>query len=187
MSGAATSGITWRVASVTALNALVVSPEEVGKFAQLLTTSGTIYQAVAAGTGAACWVSSGVRARTHTYAFGDADVAVAATSVALNLGNPLPTGAFVLGVYANVTVSFTDGSTGTFSADVGVASGDDDRFTPTALDIDGGVAELTQSVLLPASGTQLAVTISSSVNLSTATAGSFALTVIYFVPRSLAV
>lgn len=108
----------------------------------------------------------------------DADVALAATTAVIDFGAALPAGAVVLAVHANVTEDWTDGSSGTFSADVGESGGDDDRYTPTALDIDGGIAELgTQFTGLL--GTQLAVTFTGSVDLDTATAGKLDLRV-YF-------
>lgn len=202
--GASTSEVLWRVASISARNALTVGPEDVGKLAQVLAGDGLCYPAVAAGSGAACWgdatdgsdVASAIasasaaavaaaRVQTvrRTFAFDDADVDVEAVSVDIDFGDPLPAGAFVLGVYANVTEDWTDGGSGVFFADVGVSGGDSDRFTPTALDIDGGIAELTQSVLLSADGTQLAVHIEGDVNLSTLTGGSMDLVVVYFVPE----
>lgn len=190
--GASTSEVLWRVASISARNALTVGPEDVGKLAQVLAGDGLCYPAVAAGSGAACWgdatdgsstTAAKVQTVRRTFAFDDADVAVAAVSVDIDFGDPLPAGAFVLGVYANVTEDWTDGGAGVFFADVGVSGGDSDRFTPTALDIDGGIAELTQSVLLSADGTQLAVHIEGDVNLSTLTGGSMDLVVVYFVPE----
>lgn len=196
MAGAATSGLNWRVASVAARNALVVIPEEIGKFVQVM-AGGAVYQAIAAGTGASCWsvdspvstTGGGARlqALTHSFSYLDAAIDIAAQTAAINIGDPLPAGAFVLGVYANILTDWTDGGASTFAADVGIASGDDDRYTPTELNIDGGAAEQAQTVMLPAGGNQLCVTFSGSVNLGTLTGGTMDLTVIYFVPTGTAV
>lgn len=121
-----------------------------------------------------------MRSYSRTVSRTDADVALAATSAVIELGDPLPEGAIVLGVIANVTADWAV-SAATFAADIGDGS-DDDYFTPTQLDIDGGIALLQQSVCLPAGGKQLTLTITGSVNLSTLTSGSMALTVLYVVP-----
>jgi hypothetical protein len=123
-----------------------------------------------------------VREYKRVFDHADTDINVAATSAVINLGDPLPADAIVIGVIADVTQDWADAGAGTFSADVGVASGDDDRFTPTALDIDGGVAELGQTVLLQAGGTQLAVTFTGSVNLSTLVTGTMTLRVFFVQP-----
>ena len=198
--GTATGAVNWRVASTTERNALVVRMEEVGKLCHVLSGSGTLYMAIQPGTGSGIWqdfaqasdvtsaaASAEAAARIQSYArtiaFDDVDVDVAATSAEVDIGDPLPAGAFVLGVYANVTEDFDDGAAGTFSADVGDSGGDDDRYTPTALDIDGGVAELgSQLSMLPAGGEQITVTLTGSANLSTLTSGSVDIVVTYFVP-----
>lgn len=131
------------------------------------------------------------KALRRTFAFDDTDVAVAATSAVITFGDPLPINAVVESVHATFT-DWTDGSSGTFEADVGVLSGDDDRFTPTALDIDGAASgELNQTVNLPGNNsgatTQLAVKFGSDVNLSTLTGGTMVLTVYYYVPSSITV
>jgi hypothetical protein len=121
-----------------------------------------------------------VRSYTRTLDHADADVALAATSAVIELGDPLPEGAVVLGVIANVTEDWAVGGA-TFEADIGDGS-DADKFTPTALDIDGGIALLTQAVFIPGGGDQLTLTITGSVNLSTLTSGIMALTVLFVDP-----
>lgn len=116
------------------------------------------------------------------FSFDDADVAVEDTSVVIPFGDELPDGAVAIGVTAP-NVDWTDGSTGTFAMDLGVLDGDDDLLTPTALDIDGGDAALQQTYLIPVGGLRLAVTITSSVDLDTATAGSTDLTLYYVIPE----
>lgn len=183
MSGAATSGLYWRVASVTARDALVVLPEEVGKFVQVM-AGGAVYQALAAGVGEQCWggeQGSSYGRYYRTFTFLDSDIAVADTSAVIDFGPELPPGALVVSVISNVAESFTDGDVGTFSADVGII-GDDDLYTPTALDIDGAVAVQSQSSAQDADGVQLKVKFSGSVNLSTLTAGEVGITVLYVIP-----
>lgn len=119
---------------------------------------------------------------SRSFRFDDPDVAVAATSAKIPLGNPLPAGAVVLGVVCDVTDDWTDGSTGTFDLDVGDGT-TDDLFTPTQVVLDGGVALRTQSVMVPAGGVQLTVTFVSSVNLNTLTGGAADLQVLYVVPK----
>lgn len=121
-----------------------------------------------------------VKSYRRNFAFDDADVAVEDTSVAIDLGQPLPAGAIALAVLAD-NVDWTDGGAGTFAANVGDGT-DDDKFTPTELDIDNGDARLDQQILVPAGGDQLTVTITGSVNLDTLTAGSLDLQVLYVVP-----
>lgn len=182
--------VRWRVASVTERNAIVVGQDEVGMLVHVLAGRGELHPAILAGTGASCWGEperGGFRSYTRTFAFSDAAIDIAAVTAAINLGDPLPVGSIVMGVIADVTVDWTDGGAGVFSADVGIASGDADLYTPTALDIDGGIALLTQAQCQPASGVQLAVTFDGDVNLGTMTAGSMALTVLYVVPEALAV
>lgn len=119
---------------------------------------------------------------SRSFAFDDEDVAVEDTSVEIALGDPLPEGAIVLGVIADVTADWTDGSTGSFDLDVGDGT-DDDLFTPTQVVLDGGAALRTQNAFVPAGGVQLTVTFVSSVDLDTLTGGAVDLTVLYVVPK----
>lgn len=124
-----------------------------------------------------------VQAYRRTFDHADTDIAVADTSVAIDFGDALPVGAIVLAVIADITQDWSDGGAGVFGADVGVSGGDADLYTPTELNIDGGVALQTQFVGIPASGVQLAVTITGDVNLDTLTTGTMVLTVLYMVPQ----
>lgn len=181
------------VADLTALYRYRVGPGFIGH-SVYVTSEAAWYEALFEGEGSTIWQArvkngqstalAGVQAYTRVFDCDDTDVALAAHSAAINFGSALPTGAVVLGVIADVTEDFSDGGASTFSADVGVSGGDDDLFTPTALDIDNGVALYTQSVAIAASGTQLAVTISGSVNLSTLTTGTMTLTVLFCVPTT---
>lgn len=125
------------------------------------------------------WV---MRTYTRTFDHADTDVAVEDTSAAIELGDALPEGAVVYAVTADVTEDWSDGSTGTFDLDVGDGT-DDDLFTPTQVELDGGTALRTQSVAIPAGGVQLTVTFVSSVNLDTATGGTVELKVHFAVPQ----
>lgn len=122
-----------------------------------------------------------VRSYTRVFDHADTDVDLGATSAEIELGDALPVGAVVLGVTCDVTEDWSDGSTGTFDLDVGDGT-TADLFTPTQVVLDGGAALRTQSVLVPASGVQLTVTIVSSVDLDTATGGTATLTVYFAVP-----
>ena len=49
--------IKWQVADTTARDLLVVTVAEVGFFAKVLASGGSLYQAIKAGTGSGCWSS----------------------------------------------------------------------------------------------------------------------------------
>lgn len=193
--GGPTTEVAWRVRTITARDALVVSVPEVGKLVLVLEDGAGLYRAISAGTGSAIWEAASATALgapglfelTHTYTFADAEFDVAAVSAAVDFGDALPDGAVVVAVYANTTVLWTDGAVGTFAMDVGISAGDDDHYTPTELNVDGATGVQAQSTFLPAGGVQLAVKVTGSVNLSTLTAGSTALRVLYCVPTSTAV
>lgn len=198
--GASGNQVRWRVADVTARNAIVVAADEVGYLVRVLSGSGELYPAITSGSGAGVWgeplgdstavsgaANGTIQTYTRTFAFDDVEIDVAALTASVDIGDTLPAGAIVLAVIADVTVDWTDGGAGVFSADVGISGGDADLFTPTALDIDGGIALLTQTMAMPGGGEQLAVTFDGDVNLSTLTAGSMDLTVLFCVPAATAV
>jgi len=189
-----TIGLDETTASLTTLAAFRIGESDIGKSVFVTDTgvgdTGAWYQAMAQGRGLDKWRRSGtdhstsgtVRSYYRLYDHADADVALVATSAAIALGDVTPTNAMVLSIHADVTEDWTDGAAGTFTADVGDGT-DADAFTPTALDIDNGIAVLGSQVTnLPASAKPITVTFSSSVNLSTATAGKLALTVYFVVP-----
>lgn len=195
MSGSPTTNeIAWRVADTTARNLITVTQPEVGKLSLVLTGSGALYKAMSAGTGSSIWepVASdarldaleavGVFAYRRTFAFDDAEIDVAAVTASIDIGDPLPAGAIVTAVIADITQDFSDGGAGVFGADVGVSGGDADLYTPTELNIDGGVALQSQAVNIPAGAVQLAVTFTGDVNLSTLTGGAVEITVFFVVP-----
>lgn len=186
--GASGNVVRWRVASLAERNALTVGQDEVGFLCHVLAGDGGLYPALRAGSGSDCWTDSalgsagaGISAYQRVFSFDDTDVDVADTSVGIDFGDALPSGAIVLAVIAEVTTEFTNGAEGVFTADVGESGGDDDLFTPTPINIQL-VGPHTQSVAIPASDTQLAVSITGDANLSTLTAGEFTLTVLYCEP-----
>lgn len=129
-------------------------------------------------------VGLGLSSIKRTFAFDDSDIAVAATSAEIDLGGPLPPDAVVVGLFADITADWDDGAAGTFAADVGNAT-DDDKFTATELDIDGGVSQDNRSIYIPAGGDTLRVTFSGSANLSTLTSGVMELTIWFYTAETL--
>lgn len=125
----------------------------------------------------------GVYSLQKTFNYDDPEIAVEDTSAVVDLSDALPAGAIALTTIAELTEAWSDGSTGTFSADVGEKGGDDDLLTPTPLDIDGSLGTTFQNVSLPIGGETLAVTFTGSVDLDTATAGSVTITVLYLMPK----
>ena len=194
MDGTFTGEVAWRVRDTTARDAIVVTVPEVGKLALVLTGSGTLYRALSAGVGSGIWEAVSPEARLdtlealgtfayrRTFLFSDVEIDVAALTASIDFGAALPEGAIVTAVISDVTEDFTDGGAGVFSADVGISAGDADLYTPTELNIDGGIALQTQAVNVPASEIQLAVTFTGDVNLSTLTAGTVEITVLFVVP-----
>jgi len=183
------------VASLTALGQFRIGPYDIGKSVYVSDTGvgdqGAWYQAMQEGAGLTKWRRVGadfttignVREYLRTFSFDDVDIDVAATSAAISFGDVLPTGAVVVAVWADVTADWTDGGAGTFSADLGDGS-DPDRYTPTALDIDGGIATLGNQVLWdPSGGVQLEITFTGDVNLSTLTGGTMVFRVWFIVPE----
>lgn len=195
MTAFASGLVGWRVADLTARNALSVARPEVGKLAHVLST-GLFYPAVQAGSGASCWgeatddlATSEVtndsdvpgaslgdalealrfRKITRTLAFDDVDVDLAALTAEIDVGSPLSASALVLCVRVSVGTAYTDGATGAFSLDVGTAA-DPNKYTASAVDLTSEA--VTSNVLfLDAGEDQIQVTITGDVNLDTLTAG----------------
>lgn len=113
----------------------------------------------------------------------------AVTSGTINLGTALPTNARLLGAEVNVTTKVQNaGDTDTTTVDVGTsASGKADAavklasLKTTGFKGDGGTGDATGYVGQLMSAEQGIVTITSSVNLSTITAGAFTAKLFYFV------
>jgi hypothetical protein len=178
--------------TIIELEAQNICEADLGKTAFVAET-GFYYQAIRRGHGPDCWLvvageggeeidtTGRVYALRRAVDCDDTDVAVAAHSVAIDFGDPLPAGAVVIAVTADNTENWTDGATGVFTGDIG--TGGVNKYTPTSLDIDGGVAFLSQNLAQEADGVQLQILLSSNVNLSTATAGTTTITVYYIVPQ----
>ena len=124
---------------------------------------------------AAIVVLEGKRIRKVTLAVGFADLTDADGSQTFPFAAALPAGAAILGFGIDVTVGFTDGVAGVFTADLGVNGGNIDAWldgadiasiaklnTPQGIDGGGGlVGAITPSI-----------TVLADVNVGTATAGA---------------
>ena len=120
----------------------------------------------------------------------DADLTAGATSQAIDFDDALPADAFVLGGDLDVTEAFSDGGAGTFLADLGLKTVGANGF------VDGGANNLEsvarvgapRGTLLPyrAGGETPQLTVTSSVNVNTATAGRVVARVYYFALSTLA-
>ncbi len=63
-----------------------------------------------------------------TLALTFAQLTASATSQSFDFAKALPAGAVILGVGIEVTTAFDDGSTGVYTADLGISGGDADAF-----------------------------------------------------------
>jgi hypothetical protein len=88
----------------------------------------------------------------------------------------LPSDAFVLGAYVEVTTTVTDGAAGTATIDVGPKTTDENAFLDAA-----DVSTATGIVNVPNmhGGVTVTVTVDGTVNLDTMTTGDFTVHVIY--------
>ena len=184
------------VADTATLARIRIGPTDIGK-SVYVTAAGILYEAMKEGQGLDKWRADnqvaneaditalqalGIFAYRRVFDHADTDLAVAAATAAIDLGSALPAEAVELGVAADVTEAFTNG-VDAFEADVGISGGDDDAYTSTVLDIDGGIALLQQWATVKAGGVTLAVTFrSDGGDLDTLTAGTVEITVYYFVP-----
>lgn len=191
-----TIGLDETVADLTALAALRIGAADVGR-SVYVTSAAAWYEAMREGQGLSKWRADnqatneaaiaalealGVKAYRRVFDHADTDIAVAAATAAIDLGSALPAEAVVLGVSADVTEAFTN-AVDAFEADVGISGGDDDAYTASVLDIDGGIAFLQQWATVFAGPITLAVTFrSDGGDLDTLTAGTVEITVFYFVP-----
>jgi len=115
---------------------------------------------------------------------GYADFATAATTNTINTGLAIPTGAIIVGFAINVLTEFTGGSISAYDIQFG-AVGDTDSLTAdldvfTATGPQVGSVAIGNGLIWPASTLRAAAT--ASHNLSTATAGSVRVTILYYVP-----
>lgn len=130
--------------------------------------------------------AAGIHVATRTVAFGD--LTDAAGHQSFDFAAALPADAFILGSYLNVTVGFTDGVAGVFTADLGESGGDTDALLDGA-DI-ASIAKVgtplgVLSTGFTYAGATLALDILATVNVNTATAGSVTARVAYFSMDSL--
>ena len=123
-----------------------------------------------------------LRVQDATKAITYTDASAAGTQKKIDFDAALPSDAFVLGAYVDVTEAFTDGAAGTCTTDLGEKAGDEDGW------IDG--ADLTSAVdkLSVPRGAQIPsiedsvtpqITVDGSVNLNTLTAGAATYHVLY--------
>lgn len=119
-----------------------------------------------------------------TLALGFAQLTAAATSQSFNFASPLPLGAVITGVGIEVTTAFDDGSTGVYTADLGISGGDVDAFlngvdlevmtshaVPQGVQPTGLVGAVTPALLVDAG----------AVNVNTTIAGALVATILYSV------
>lgn len=94
----------------------------------------------------------------------------------------LPTNAYFLGAYVDVTTQFTDGAAGTATADLGIKTTDEDAFLDAAdLSTAAGKINIPRGALQTGfmGGVTVTITIDGSVDVDTFTAGSATFHVIY--------
>ncbi len=122
----------------------------------------------------------GQRVRIATLAVGFADLTDSDGAQTIAFGGALPAGAVVVGVGIDVTVGFTDGAGGVFTADLGDGTNIDSM-------LDGADIALVTEVAIPQgiSPTGLvgavtpAITVLADVNVDTATAGAMSVQILY--------
>lgn len=126
--------------------------------------------------------------KTATVAKADVDgLGAGVKTYTANVGTALPAGAQVLGCNVLIGVDFTDGAAGTYTVEVGYAEDVDAivYVANVASSTDGNPATFTLGAapFRPfAAGKQITVKLTSSVDLNTTTAGTFTVTLLYFVP-----
>lgn len=177
------------VADLTALGRTRIGPDDVGHSVYVNADS-TWYVALLPGEGLDKWRANipeagGIRSYTRTFAFDDSDVAVSSGSVSIDFGEALPAGAIVLSTSADFNQPWSDGDEGTFALNIGLTPAHE-YFTASAYDIDGGTTPAAKPVCLPTGngkGEQVVVTISSSVDLDTATEGVTTIQLVFVVPE----
>lgn len=186
----------WDFSTLAELGEQNISAGDVGRTAWVEQVS-TRYQAIRPGRGLACWDSIGgaasqgesgssdgsLVALQRTFAFDEEDLDVAALEAVIDLGEPLPDGAYIVGMYAEVTDAWEAGD-GAFTATLSIQDDANAWFTPMTLDDEG---KYQTSVMLAASGAQLLVTFEGDENLSTLTAGALVVHVLYAVPQIMVV
>lgn len=111
---------------------------------------------------------------SSTFDHADADINVAATSATRNITGTLPVGAY-LEFEVDTTEDYSDGSTGTFALNLGDGT-TATLYASDAGNVDGGASRVRYvgvGAMRVKTATALVATIAGSVNLSTATGGTF--------------
>lgn len=123
-----------------------------------------------------------LRVRDLTKSITYADASAAGTQKKIDFASALPSDAFVIGAYVDVTAVFTDGAAGTCTTDLGEKSGDEDAWIDGA-DITTAIAKLSQprGVQIPSIEASITpqITVDGTVNLNTLTAGAATYHVLY--------
>ncbi len=115
---------------------------------------------------------------------GHADLTAAATSEVVNLGDALPTGAYVVGRTIALATAFSGGGAGAVSVDIGGTDADaivdgESIFTG-ATTAKAGTSGINPFGAL--GGQQLTATFISDVNVSLLTAGAVTIDILYVIP-----
>jgi hypothetical protein len=127
-----------------------------------------------------------LRVRWATQEVDHTDCTAKAKTQTFDFATALPVHAIVLGSHVDVTEAFTDGAAGTYTCDVGVKAVDVDVWLD-GVDISTGIADLATPAGVnlpqcwPTAATPM-VTIDSTVNLNTTTAGHLVASVAYVDP-----
>lgn len=112
---------------------------------------------------------------TSTFDHADTDLNVAATSATRTISGTLPIGAVIDKIEIDTTQDYSDGSTGTFAVTIGDGT-TADLYATDAGNIDNGTSRTQYRGVGAArikTATAIVVTVTGSVNLNTATGGTF--------------
>jgi len=112
-------------------------------------------------------------------AIGFADLTASATSQSFDFADVLPSGAIIIGVGIDVSIAFDDGSTGVYTADLGISSGDTDAFlngvnlevaaahaVPQGVQPTGLVGAVTPALIVDAGAVDVDTTIAGALEVS---------------------
>lgn len=126
------------------------------------------------------------RVRVLSTTIGHADLTASATSQAINLGDALPSGAYVIGHTMILTTAFSGGNATAVAVDIGGTDADAivdgaDVFTGAAA-AKAGTAGINPTGKF--GGQQLTATFVSDVNVVALTAGSLTIDILFVVPAT---
>lgn len=119
-----------------------------------------------------------------TLTLGFAQLTASATSQSFDFANALPAGAVILGVGIEVTTAFDDGSTGVYTADLGISGGDVDGFlngVDLEVEASHAVPQGAQPTGLVGAVTPALLVDAGAVDVDTTIAGALVATVLYAV------